>query len=59
MFVADVIMEPHMTALLAAAKEEGAQIVHGRGMMDHQLDRMADFFSRALAQPCPAQGAAS
>lgn len=59
MFVADVIMEPHMTALLAAATEEGARIVHGRGMMDHQLDRMVEFFARALAQPHPLEDARS
>lgn len=46
--VADVIMEPHATPLLALAQRQGARIVHGRHMMDEQLERMADFFAEAL-----------
>lgn len=46
--VADVIMEPHTTPLLTLAQQQGARIVHGRHMMDEQLERMADFFAEAL-----------
>ncbi len=42
--VADVIMEPATTQLLARAQELGARIVHGRHMMNEQLEAMADFF---------------
>ncbi|SFO89737.1 shikimate dehydrogenase [Variovorax sp. PDC80] len=46
--VADVIMEPPTTALLALAESMGARIVHGRHMMDEQLEAMADFFAEVL-----------
>lgn len=46
--VAEVIMEPHTTPLLALAQQRGARTVHGRHMMDEQLERMADFFAEAL-----------
>ncbi|CAN7719971.1 shikimate dehydrogenase [Variovorax sp. LjRoot84] len=42
--VADVIMEPATTPLLARGQELGARIVHGRHMMNEQLEAMADFF---------------
>jgi shikimate dehydrogenase len=44
-FVAEVIMEPATTALLTQAQELGARIVHGRHMMNEQLEAMADFFT--------------
>ena len=46
--VADVIMAPPTTALLALAESMGARIVHGRQMMDEQLEAMADFFAEVL-----------
>ena len=46
--VAEVIMEPHTTELLKRASQMGANIIHGRGMMDHQLERMADFFGEVI-----------
>lgn len=49
--VADVIMEPHETALLQLARSQGARVVHGRGMMEQQLQQMSDFFSAAMAVP--------
>ena len=53
--VADVIMEPHETALLQLARSQGARVVHGRGMMDQQLQQMSDFFGAAMAAPPRAQ----
>lgn len=47
--VADVIMEPHETALLHLARSQGARVVHGRGMMEQQLQQMSDFFGAAMA----------
>jgi len=47
--VAEVIMEPATTALLKQAQELGAHIVHGRHMMEEQLEAMADFFTGADA----------
>jgi len=46
---AEVIMEPATTALLTQAQERGARIVHGRHMMEEQLEAMADFFTGAAA----------
>ncbi len=46
--VAEVIMEPKTTALLAAAQARGAQVVYGRGMLDHQLADMVRFFGEAI-----------
>jgi shikimate dehydrogenase len=48
--VADVIMEPATTQLLARAQELGARIVHGRHMMNEQLEAMADFFFGGASQ---------
>lgn len=42
--VAEVIMEPATTPLLLEAQARGARIVHGRHMMNEQLEAMADFF---------------
>lgn len=47
--VADVIMEPHMTALLELAQRRGARVVPGRGMMEQQLARMVEFFGVAIS----------
>lgn len=46
--VADVIMQPHTTRLLLEAEQRGLRIVRGRGMMDRQLEQMADFFAPAI-----------
>ena len=46
--VADVIMEPKTTDLLALAQQRGARIVHGQNMMNEQLDKMVDFFGHAI-----------
>jgi shikimate dehydrogenase len=46
--VADVIMEPRTTRLLALAQDKGAKIVHGQHMMDEQLDAMVAFFAPAI-----------
>ncbi|WP_234195946.1 shikimate dehydrogenase family protein [Pseudacidovorax sp. NFM-22] len=42
--VAEVIMEPAITSLLAHAQQLGARVVPGRHMMEEQLEAMADFF---------------
>lgn len=47
--VADIIMEPHETALLQLASSRGARVIPGRGMMDQQLDQMSDFFAASMA----------
>ncbi|MDI4658186.1 shikimate dehydrogenase family protein [Xanthobacter autotrophicus] len=48
--VAEVIMQPEETALLAAAKAKGCRIHFGKPMLACQLDLMADFLGmRALA----------
>jgi shikimate dehydrogenase len=44
MIVAEVIMVPEITPLLAAAREKGCQIHLGRPMLDQQIELMADFF---------------
>lgn len=44
MVVAEVIMEPAETALLAAARVKGCRTHPGRPMLDHQLELMADYF---------------
>ncbi|WP_230532379.1 shikimate dehydrogenase family protein [Microvirga roseola] len=41
--VAEIIMQPETTALLAAAKERGCRTHPGRPMLSCQLDLMADF----------------
>ncbi|HMO30871.1 shikimate dehydrogenase [Enterovirga sp.] len=43
MVVAEVIMVPEITPLLAAAREKGCRIHLGKPMLDHQLELMADF----------------
>jgi shikimate dehydrogenase len=43
MVVAEVIMQPVMTTLLAAAQAAGCRIHLGHHMLDHQLQLMADF----------------
>ncbi len=44
MVVAEVIMEPAVTPLLARAQERGCRIHLGKPMLEHQLELMADFF---------------
>lgn len=43
MIVAEVIMEPEITPLLAAAREKGCRIHLGKPMLDHQIELMADY----------------
>lgn len=43
MIVAEVIMEPEVTPLLAAARAAGCRVHLGRHMLDHQLQLMANF----------------
>jgi shikimate dehydrogenase len=43
MIVAEVIMEPEITPLLAAARAAGCRVHLGRHMLDHQLQLMANF----------------
>lgn len=43
MTVAEVVMEPEITPLLAAARRAGAATHLGRHMLEHQLQLMADF----------------
>lgn len=42
--VADVVMEPMMTALLRAAALRGLKVHHGRNMMNHGMPLAAAFF---------------
>ncbi len=42
--VADVIMDPRMTALLHAASARGLKVHHGRNMMNHAMPVAASFF---------------
>jgi shikimate dehydrogenase len=42
--VADVIMEPHTTALLEAARARGLRIHHGKNMMNYAMPIAASFF---------------
>jgi len=44
MVVADIIMKPRVTPLLAAAKDIGCDIRYGGGMLDMQRDLTLDFF---------------
>lgn len=44
MVVAEIIMEPEVTPLLARARDAGCRIHLGRPMLEHQLELMADFF---------------
>lgn len=44
MIVAEVIMQPEITPLLAAARDKGCPIHLGRPMLDQQIELMADFF---------------
>jgi len=43
MLVAEVVMEPALTPLLAEARQRGCAIHYGKPMLDHQLSLMADF----------------
>jgi len=43
MMVAEIVMKPENTALLAAAKSRGCSILYGRHMLDEQIRLMADF----------------
>lgn len=43
MIVAEIIMKPETTALLAAAKDRGCPIHYGRHMLDQQIKLMAEF----------------
>lgn len=45
--IADVVMKPDVTPLLAAAEAAGCPIHHGRLVMQHQLGPLADFFLRS------------
>ncbi len=42
--VADVVMEPRMTALLESAHALGLRVLHGRNMMNHAMPIAASFF---------------
>jgi shikimate dehydrogenase len=42
--VCDIIMKPHETALLTAAKAHGCMLHHGRNMLDGQMELFWDFF---------------
>jgi shikimate dehydrogenase len=44
MIVAEIIMKPETTSLLAAAKAKGATVHYGRHMLDQQIPLIADFF---------------
>ncbi|WP_104840174.1 shikimate dehydrogenase family protein [Sinorhizobium fredii] len=44
MIIADIIMKPRVTPLLAAAKEIGCDVRYGGGMLDMQRDLTLDFF---------------
>lgn len=43
MMVAEIIMKPETTALLAAAKKRGCSVHYGRHMLDEQIRLMAEF----------------
>jgi shikimate dehydrogenase len=45
--VAEIIMTPAMTPLLAAAKEKGCRIQYGLPMLECQIELMADFMGVA------------
>lgn len=49
MTVADIIMQPETTPLLAAAQASGCRAHPGQPMLDRQLDLMADFM--AMTEP--------
>jgi shikimate dehydrogenase len=44
MIVAEIIMKPETTALLAAAKAKGCAVHYGRHMLDQQISLIARFF---------------
>ncbi|EJT06239.1 shikimate dehydrogenase [Rhizobium sp. CCGE 510] len=44
MIIADIIMKPRVTPLLAAAKEIGCDVRYGGGMLDMQRDLTLEFF---------------
>ncbi|WP_305044953.1 shikimate dehydrogenase family protein [Geoalkalibacter sp.] len=43
MMVAEIIMKPETTTLLAAAQKQGCSVHYGRHMLDEQIRLMADF----------------
>jgi shikimate dehydrogenase len=43
MIVAEIIMKPALTPLLAKAKEQGCTVHYGRHMLDEQVRLMAEF----------------
>jgi shikimate dehydrogenase len=53
--VAEIIMEPETTALLAAAQRRGCPVFYGRPMLACQVDLIADF----IGVPRKARGASS
>lgn len=44
MLVADIIMKPRETPLIKAALERGCEVRYGEGMLDAQIELMADYF---------------
>jgi len=48
MMVAEIIMKPETTALLAAAKEQGCSVHYGGHMLDEQIRLMADFMGATV-----------
>jgi shikimate dehydrogenase len=53
MTVAEIIMQPELTQLLAAAQASGCRIHLGRPMLDCQIELMASFMG-IIAEPVPA-----
>jgi shikimate dehydrogenase len=53
MTVAEIIMQPELTSLLAAARARGCRIHFGRPMLDCQIELMASFMG-ITAEPAPA-----
>jgi shikimate dehydrogenase len=43
-----IALRPGSGAPLTLARQRGTRNLHGRRLMDEQLERMADFFSEAL-----------
>ena len=48
LWVAEVIMAPAITPLLALARERGCHVHEGRHMLERQIGLMVDFFAPAL-----------
>jgi shikimate dehydrogenase len=53
MTVAEIIMQPELTPLLAAARARGCRIHFGRPMLDCQIELMASFMG-VITEPVPA-----